>query len=205
MNSTEVVKIRRPPKDLRDQVRRNQIVTAARACMVRHGFHAATMAEIATEAKMSVGQIYRYFPSKEAIVHAIVERIVDQRIEAIDAAVPPQELPAVLAKRFVAGMEDISRDDRILMLEVSVEATRNEAVAQIARDADHRVQTQAIKTLRAQFPDFSEKEAAATLDFFAALAEGTAQRHVKGLRCDERALTDLYQRVFRELLPCDVK
>jgi AcrR family transcriptional regulator len=200
MKSTEAVKIRRPPKELRDQMRRNQIVAAARTCMVRHGFHAASMAEIATEARMSVGQIYRYFPSKEAIVHVIVERIVDQRLQSIDPTVPKEELPEVLATRLVAGMEDLTRDDRILMLEVSAEATRNEAVAKIARDADRRMRTRAIKTLGEQFPGISETVAAATFDFLAALSEGTAQRRVSGLRCDEHALTELYQRVFRGLL-----
>jgi AcrR family transcriptional regulator len=141
-----------------------------------------------------------YFHSKEAIVHAIVERIVEQRLRSIDATTPGEDLPAILARRFVAGMEDVSRDDRVLMLEVSAEATRNEAVAQIARDADRRVRTRAIKTLREQFQNFSEAEAAATFDFFAALSEGTAQRHVNGLRSDERALTELYQRLFQQLL-----
>jgi AcrR family transcriptional regulator len=200
MKSAEAVKIRRPPKELRDQARRDEIVAAARACVVRHGFHGASMAEIASEAGMSVGQIYRYFPSKEAIIHAIVERIVDQRLKSIDATIAREELPAVLARRFVEGMEDDSREDRVLMLEVSAEATRNEAVAEIAREADRRVRTQAVNAIRSQFPEFNDTAAAATFDFFAALSEGTALRRVSGLRCDEGALTDLYRRIFQELL-----
>src|SRR5260370_42103758 len=88
---SEASKFKRPPKDLRDQARRDQIVTAARQCVVRHGFHAATMAEIAAAARMSVGQIYRYFPNKEAIVHAIVERIVAQRLQGKMRLAAPKE------------------------------------------------------------------------------------------------------------------
>ncbi len=71
----------RPAKRVRDALRRDQIVAAARRCVVRNGFHAASMAQIARQAQLSVGQIYRSFPSKEAIIHAIVERIVNRRLE----------------------------------------------------------------------------------------------------------------------------
>src|SRR5688500_14688086 len=54
--------------------RRQQIVDAASACARRHGFHGSSMAEIAQEAGLSVGQIYRYFDGKEAIIAAIVAR-----------------------------------------------------------------------------------------------------------------------------------
>ena len=158
------------------------------------------MAEIAAEAGMSVGQIYRYFPSKEAIVHAIVERIVDQRLKSIVAPMPNEELAAVLAGRVVSVTEDGSRQDRILMLEISAEATRNEAVRKIAQDADRRVRAEAVRSIREQSASFSETEAAAIFEFFAALSEGTAQRRVSGLRSDERALTEVYRRIFQELL-----
>jgi AcrR family transcriptional regulator len=36
------------------------------------GFHGASMADIAKAAGLSVGQIYRYFENKEAIIAAIV-------------------------------------------------------------------------------------------------------------------------------------
>src|SRR6185312_9438459 len=85
MSMPQALKFRRLPKDQRDQTRRDQIVRAARRCVVRRGFHGASMAEIAAAARMSVGQIYRYFPSKEAIVHAIVERIVSQRLQGVAA------------------------------------------------------------------------------------------------------------------------
>src|ERR1700716_2619680 len=100
LSQSEVSKFKRPPKDLRDQARRHQIVTAARQCVVRHGFHAATMAEIALAAQMSVGQIYRYFPNKDAIVHAIVERIVAQRLQAkMQLAAVDDDVPSRLAQQ----------------------------------------------------------------------------------------------------------
>src|SRR5215468_881943 len=54
--------------------RRAEILAAAQRCFVRSGFHGASMQEICAEAGMSPGNLYRYFPSKEALVAGIAER-----------------------------------------------------------------------------------------------------------------------------------
>ena len=51
--------------------RRAEILDAAERCFIRSGFHQASMQEICAEAKMSPGNLYRYFPSKEAIIAGI--------------------------------------------------------------------------------------------------------------------------------------
>jgi TetR/AcrR family transcriptional regulator, repressor for uid operon len=45
--------------------RRTRILDAAETCFVRSGFHRTTMQDVAAEAGMSAGNLYRYFPSKE--------------------------------------------------------------------------------------------------------------------------------------------
>jgi AcrR family transcriptional regulator len=68
---------------LRAQRREQQtirILEAAKLCFVRSGFRGASMHEICTEAEMSPGALYRYFPSKEAIIEAIAE--ADRREDA---------------------------------------------------------------------------------------------------------------------------
>src|SRR3954451_11080724 len=54
--------------------RRRKILDAAEACFVRNGFHRTTMNDVAAEAGMSAGNLYRYFASKEAIVTGLAER-----------------------------------------------------------------------------------------------------------------------------------
>lgn len=194
------LKIRRPPKELRDQARRGQIVEAARKCVVRHGFHAASMAEIAQTAGMSVGQIYRYFPNKEAIIHAIVARIVEHRLRWITESGDIDDLPAFLARRFVYGSEDDLREDRILMLEVSAEASRNPVVANIARDADQTLRNQGKATLRRDRPHLTDQQAAAIVELFTALAEGSGLRRTTGLEPDYGdAVVDLYREVIAKV------
>jgi TetR/AcrR family transcriptional repressor of uid operon len=55
------------------EARREQILEAAVACFARRGFHETTMADVAREAGITAGAIYRYFPSKEDVVEASAE------------------------------------------------------------------------------------------------------------------------------------
>lgn len=150
---------------------------------------------------MSVGQIYRYFPSKEAIVHAIVERIVAKRLQWMLNRDKQVNFAAVLAQRepFRPGYED-ERSDRILMLEIIAEASRNTAVAEIVREADRRIRSQAVSLVRADYPELTEQEAAIRVEFMAVLAEGTAFRYVTDPVANpelmERAYADALKRLF---------
>jgi AcrR family transcriptional regulator len=186
----------RPAKELRDQTRREEIVDAARVCVVRHGFHAASMAEIAELAQMSVGQIYRYFPNKEAMVHAIVEGIVEHRLEWIATDANSEDLPGTLSRILLHGHQDDSRDDHVLMMEVNAEATRNPAVAAIVQDAHRRLRVQAVVLFRKTHPHLTEAQAGACVDFFGALAEGCAFRRAVGLGREDKMLGRLYKEVI---------
>ncbi|MBS7543707.1 TetR/AcrR family transcriptional regulator [Ancylobacter oerskovii] len=63
---------------------RRRVLDAAIACFTRTGFHAASMQEICAEAGMSPGGLYRYFPSKEAIIIAIVEEERSARMKMLE-------------------------------------------------------------------------------------------------------------------------
>src|SRR5918995_1872307 len=63
-----------PVRAQRQSDRRAEILEAAQRCFVRAGFHQTSMQEICAEAGMSAGNLYRYFPSKEALIAGIAER-----------------------------------------------------------------------------------------------------------------------------------
>ncbi|HEY5760364.1 MAG TPA: TetR/AcrR family transcriptional regulator [Steroidobacter sp.] len=192
---------KRPVKELRDQLRRDQIVSAARGCVVRHGFHAASMGQIAAEAHMSVGQIYRYFPSKEAIVHAIVERIVARRLEWMVDRDRDIDFPARFANRRHANASEEERSERVLLLEITAEATRNPAVADIVREADRRLRGQAVALVRGNYPELNEEEAAARVEFVTVLSEGSAFRTITEDVASPVLLEGLYREVLKKLFP----
>jgi len=186
----------RPPKAERDEIRRLEIVTAARACVLRHGFHAASMAEIGAEARMSVGQIYRYYASKEAIVQAIVEHIVSKRLAWIGTTKGDADLPALLATR---SLSDEEAEDHALLLEATAEASRNPAVAATVKEADRRLHERAVDAVIQDHPWLTPAQAAARVEVMAVLMEGTAFRRVTGQPADQHHLAEVYRSVIAHL------
>lgn len=115
--------------------RRRQILDAARACFVRDGFHATSMQDILREADLSAGAVYRYFPSKDAIVVAIATEAIEQVAAAFAAALHTDPLPSfasVLTTSFTT-VERMERDDHTATIIVQVwgEAVRNDAVQSV--------------------------------------------------------------------------
>lgn len=81
--------------------RRQVILDAALSCFARNGFHETTIQDVAREAGVSHGAIYRYFPSKEDMVVASAHRDRAARAKRFDAAeeagTPLEVLDAVLS------------------------------------------------------------------------------------------------------------
>ncbi len=120
--------------------RRELIVAAAERAFVRHGFHAATMQQVADEAGMSAGNLYRYFPSKEAIVEGICARDRRERAAAFDTLAGSGEVLATLAAMLREHLLDKPREKAAMIVEITAEAARNPRIAAmtVAIDADVR-------------------------------------------------------------------
>jgi AcrR family transcriptional regulator len=61
-----------PPPDPRAEQRTADILASVRIAFAEKGFDGASMQDLARAAGMSVGNFYRYFPSKSAIVEALI-------------------------------------------------------------------------------------------------------------------------------------
>ena len=124
-----------------DDDRRTRILAAAERAFARHGFHAATMQIVAAEARMSAGNLYRYFGSKEALVSGLAER--DQAAIADDfrllsaADDPLSAMEPLLRKHLVEAPVTCAQ----MALEIWAEAGRNPAVAAICRSIDADVKS----------------------------------------------------------------
>nr|WP_313569253.1 TetR/AcrR family transcriptional regulator [Pantoea dispersa] len=107
------------------------ILHAAEKCMREKGFHNTTVHNIAKEAGISTGLIYRYFKNKDGIIEALftdtiqkVKVIVDidyNGIEVSCSAFFRDEQAKELEKKV------------ILLMNISAEATRNEKLRKIVR------------------------------------------------------------------------
>jgi TetR/AcrR family transcriptional regulator len=54
--------------------RKTELLTAARTIFTRKGYHRTTMDDVAREAGISKGALYLYFPSKEKMFMALIEK-----------------------------------------------------------------------------------------------------------------------------------
>ena len=123
-----------PNRRAAEESRRERILEAAERAFVRHGFHAATMQHVAEEARMSAGNLYRYFPSKEAIVEQLCA--FDQE----EGAAAFAEIAAAgrdLAEAMAAGFRDhvVARppEKARMIVEIWAEAGRNARVGGASR------------------------------------------------------------------------
>jgi AcrR family transcriptional regulator len=66
--------------------RHEQILDAALVVFARRGLDATRVSDLAAAAGMSQGLLYRYFPSKEAVFSALVERALEGARRLTDAA-----------------------------------------------------------------------------------------------------------------------
>ena len=203
-------------KDARISARRDQIIAAARLCFRKHGFHGAGMAEIAKTSQLSVGQIYRYFANKDAIIEEIVRRMVMKKIQLITGnAHNLQQIAHNLAHRRIGNLsspfkEDVCSEqkeqaeiDHALMLEVAAEATRNPAVEKIWLDSEKQLFHEAKSFLSKSFPQFSDEEMTAKVESLAVICEGTAFRRLTTVHADAEVLEALYHRYFQDLFNTD--
>ena len=95
----------------RREARREQILDAARACLLEHGLEAVSMEMIIARSGMSTGAVYRYFKGKDEIIGAAVAASASE----IGGAVAPilvnatTRVPSELVEELLAAWVDYSR------------------------------------------------------------------------------------------------
>lgn len=68
----------RLPQQVRSRERFNRILDAAAQLFVEIGYESVTTDEIAARANTSVGGLYRFFPDKLVVFHALLDRYLNQ-------------------------------------------------------------------------------------------------------------------------------
>jgi AcrR family transcriptional regulator len=74
---------------LKGRVRREDIIVAARAVYAEAGYHGSSLREIAKRAGLTHAGLIYHFPSKEALLAAVLERRDTEDIERLQLAIPP--------------------------------------------------------------------------------------------------------------------
>jgi TetR/AcrR family transcriptional regulator, repressor for uid operon len=183
--------------------RRAEILAAAQRCFVRSGFHGASMQDICAEAGMSPGNLYRYFPSKEALIAGIAER--DR------AEVAQQFASADLSHGFFAVLEGMAHhhfavrpDEQVLLCtEVMSEARRNPEIARISAAFDADVRKWLLDLLRAaaargDIPGDVDFDGVVTM--LMVIADGVWWRRALDPDFDPKAVLPIFMDITRHML-----
>jgi len=120
--------------------RSETILASARIAFAEKGFDGASMQDLARAAGMSVGNFYRYFASKAAIVEAIIARDMDEMEQDFAAIItspdPMQSLRHTIRARIV---DDLCVKDGKLWAEIAAAAQRKPEIGVAAQRMDAEI------------------------------------------------------------------
>lgn len=100
---------RKSPNQDRAKATVEAILTATAHVLVKEGYDRASTNRIAAEAGVSIGSLYQYFPSKEALVATLLERHMAEMMQVFDdtvarlADVPLAEATRELVKAMIVA------------------------------------------------------------------------------------------------------
>jgi len=137
MNIPEALSPLLPPSTATE--RGAEILASIRSAFAEKGFDGASMQDLARAAGMSVGNFYRYFPSKDAIISAMAAydmAEMEADFAALHAAADP--IAEIRAKiRFKIG--DGCAENGRLWAEITAAALRKPEIAQISCGVEEMV------------------------------------------------------------------
>ena len=119
-----------------------EILDSIRRIFAAKGFDGASMQDLARAAEMSVGNFYRYFPSKAAIIDAMISRDLDEIEQSfsviIDSTDPMAQLRATIKHRVST---EVCTHEGPMMAEITAVALRKPEIGEVTLRMD-RVITQ---------------------------------------------------------------
>ena len=91
--------------------KRERLIDAADALIHRQGFHKTTLADIATESDVPLGNVYYYFKTKEQICDAVIEERKKELTTALDGCCKskgPKKALLRLLKTMIEASDEIA-------------------------------------------------------------------------------------------------
>ena len=187
------------------QRRRTQVLAAAAKLFAQKGLHQTTMQEICEFSGVSAGALYRYFPSKGAIITAFAEEERNDTRELIDFLNQTADVVSRL-DAIVPDLVEALTDDQYARLtpEIGAEAARNATVAGAFERNEHELRDALEEALRrGQAEGFVEPslDVEATVFLLIGLFDGLAGRSAFVAYDEFRLKTALRQLLRRSLSP----
>ena len=137
------------------QVRRDQILEAARELFTINGFHDTSMDDIIAAAGMSSGGVYGYFSGKEAIIAAIAQQVVSGITATVNDVLKTEPVPPIaeVLRRLIVQIDILADGPGRLALQVWGEAQRDPVIAALAAAEGANVRTAVLELVRRAHAD----------------------------------------------------
>ena len=118
-------------------VRRRQLVAAARAVLTRDGMSGGTLRAVAAEAGVPLGTVHYVFASKEQLLRAVLEDVIEEIAQAfLASAGEATDLESAMrgsAQRVFSQLVEADTGGQIMQYELTMWALRTPGMADIAR------------------------------------------------------------------------
>lgn len=186
----------------RSERRQNQILDAARACVVAEGFHAASIGRIGEAASMSPGHIYQIFENKESIMIALAEREFQEwmlYMSELDATSDLDE--DAIIQTFVGKIPWLLEYDRGAMAtEVQVEAGRNKKIADMILRIDGQFRTMFRKVIRSLRQELTDRDVDMRVEMLLILVRATALHAITHPISDRELISGGFELALKGIL-----
>lgn len=116
--------------------RRDEILETAKRLFAERGFHATSMRDLCAALGMSAGNLYHWFPSKQAIIAAFVQADSAEAASRFAELSKAEDLRGVLTEQVLDFVALPGEAEVRLILEIYAAALRDPDLAPLVRDAD---------------------------------------------------------------------
>ncbi|GAB7036820.1 MULTISPECIES: TetR/AcrR family transcriptional regulator [Catenuloplanes] len=175
---------RREPRQVRAELTRERILTAAAHVFTEYGYAAGTTNRIAERARISIGSLYQYFPNKDAILAQLLVRHIDRgtwtQADRVDLA--PGSLRAMVHAMVRDAIDNHSDDPQLLRIMIEQAPFSPDLLDAINRHGETR--TAQIRDLLGRHPDVGVRD----LTTAAELILFTVEMNTHKLMADPRGI-----------------
>lgn len=191
-DSSQPTPIWRVPQQARSWERFHRILDAAAELFVEIGYESVTTDEIAARANTSVGGLYRFFPDKLAVFHALLDRYLNQ-LRELFATLHTEETMQLSLETYISQLVDgfdwfvsgnpafriVFVQSRLIATTVAMNTAFNQEMAQQLATF-FAMRNPALEQSQAELIATISVEVASTLDILALSGDRTFQHQVLG-------------------------
>ncbi|RSN56120.1 TetR family transcriptional regulator [Amycolatopsis sp. WAC 04182] len=127
---------RKQPRQVRAELTRQRILTAAAHVFAEHGYAAGTTNRIAERARISIGSLYQYYPNKDAILAELLTRHLDgdratEKLRRYKKS--PEPLETIIREFVRTVIENHLDDPRLLQVMIEQAPRSGELLERVTR------------------------------------------------------------------------